>query len=269
MTFFSFCSIIIYNKKKGVKMFLLKKFTLIELLIVISIVAIIAGMLLPALRSVRNKAYENGCAGNLKQIGLAEAFYSNDFEDYIVPGVLKNDDDSYLCLNFELSQRYNLPFKREKNGSGVFRCPAESDINFHWGTGVFRAGHYGWNSFIHVNNFSSNCPKRTVMASPSRVISLFDVGKRPPGNCVYDVCALTYVWFRHGQGEVRTQIGDVSETTGIPVTHGLVNIVYGDGHVEARSVSYLAAIPRPPAATGSLFSANGRYAFIDALKQIP
>ena len=59
-----------------------KQFTLIELLITVAILAILVGLLLPALNSAREKARGATCLSNLKQCGLAIHSYAGDNNDY-------------------------------------------------------------------------------------------------------------------------------------------------------------------------------------------
>ncbi len=58
-------------------------FTLIDLLVVIAIIAILAGMLLPTLSKAKNKAQETIDFNNTRQTMLATHLYAGDDEDYL------------------------------------------------------------------------------------------------------------------------------------------------------------------------------------------
>ncbi|HEY3331096.1 MAG TPA: DUF1559 domain-containing protein [Capsulimonadaceae bacterium] len=58
-----------------------KGFTLIELLVVIAIIAILAAILFPVFAKAREKARQSACASNLKQIGIAQLQYEQDYDE--------------------------------------------------------------------------------------------------------------------------------------------------------------------------------------------
>jgi prepilin-type N-terminal cleavage/methylation domain-containing protein len=87
-------------KKKG--------FTLVELLVVIAIIALLMGILMPALARVRQLAYRMVCGTNLSGLGKAMLVYSNDNEeDYPVAGGAKSTwkTTAYLTSPYERLQR--------------------------------------------------------------------------------------------------------------------------------------------------------------------
>lgn len=65
-----------------------KGFTLIELLVVIAIIAILAAILFPAFARARENARRASCQSNLKQVGIAIAQYTQDYDEKMVPVIL-------------------------------------------------------------------------------------------------------------------------------------------------------------------------------------
>lgn len=103
-------------------------FTLVELLVVISIISLLMGILLPALSRARGVAKKIKCASRIRQIGLAFELYSATQDGWILTAVdPRLTIDGQSAWNFAL-----LPYVCEKRTGGfdsaeIWFCPEDKD----------------------------------------------------------------------------------------------------------------------------------------------
>lgn len=201
-------------------------FTLVELLIVIGIVAVLIGVLLPALAAARRSAQSAACLQKLRQIGLATTMYIQENR-----GAFPRSTHSALAYKvmpwgYALSRHltrtsYTGPGPAwDALFNGHYRCPADArEGKWSYGKNVWFELQSGESGEIEGKPTGPVYPRVTTVPRPSVTVLYGELGSGSMADHV-----MAHFWYLGGSPEVDSR------------RHGQTsNYCFVDGHVESRA----------------------------------
>ena len=243
--------------------------TFIELLLVISIIAVLAALILAGLSSAKRKGRQIQCVNNVRQLGLALQQFVADYHAYPLNVNLHFSDGGYpehaTKWNTALEQTAlsgRDPWALKRLGTNwwhttVWHCPAVALSGFTLGTKTsttnYSISNYGYNAYglrrwkdpdsLGLGGHKGNTPTNYVDSNPVREseganpVEMIAIGDGFVG------CSGVIVDTTENRGRLQRTSGlqDISGSTARSYSRhqGRANTLYCDGHVESPTLRFL------------------------------
>ena len=220
-------------------------FTLIELLVVISIIAFLIAILLPALGAARGAARATVCLSKLRQLGIAQVMYAEDFEHYSPPYIHPDYPTHWqpkVLPYLQVTGDASLTTAQLRvNAASPFNCPDKVTDN---------RPSFGMNLWMADPKWKFD---RDAAPSPSRIIIMGESTENDTGGWLTVNESLWHAgnaqrtWtlapgYRHGGQTIRPIPGN---TVGRLMYGEAANMVYGDGHARPHQAAELSHTSTP------------------------
>lgn len=202
-------------------------FSLIELMVVIAIIVILAGILFPVFSTVRAKARRTRCEYNLNQLGHALKLYADDYGGYLpsysqshpswqngLSDPQKNDPQPGLVITWDMSIQEHL-----KNWD-VLSCP---DNPFRRDARAFALTAYSQRHVVRGGMLYFLGERIEKIPNGTQVVLLFEKGQNLPGS--WGDAMGENVWQSHGSESQPGYSEKMFHLKG-------KNFLYVDGHVK-------------------------------------
>lgn len=206
------------KRRKGLPAASSKAFSLVELLVVIGIIALLVGLMLPALARAKGKGYNTVCVSNLRQLGIATRLYAEDNNNAlpsaeILPTEPIEPQKPLARICDVLAGYVGRTAGTNTTSASVFRCPSDK-------VGLFatEGSSYEWDADLNGHRLDE-----------TRAANMFLVWQGPQGPAQSTNIVLRF------PPETTPLLLDYEEFHPRAPKSGK-NVVYMDGHVAPLDV---------------------------------